>query len=91
MSSQDSININHEMFKNLKVDELKYWDTIIVKLKNKKMSDGIFGRYKGYYGAGIHVCGHPFSEVIDMNADMDDYKIKFVDIEFIKKDTVKKT
>ena len=49
------------------------------------MSDGIFGLYKGYYGAGIHVCGHPFSEVIDMDADMDDYKIKFVDIEFIKK------
>jgi hypothetical protein len=49
------------------------------------MSESIFGLYKGCYGAGIHVCGHPFSEVIDMNADMDDYKIKFVDIEFIKK------
>ena len=90
MSSQDSININHEMFKNLKVDELKYWDTIIVKLKNKKMSDGIFGLYKGYHRDHIKVCGHPFSEVIDMDAYMDDYKIKFVDIEFIKKDTVKK-
>ena len=46
MSSQDSIDINHEMFKNLKVDELKYWDKIIVKLKNQKMSDGFLDYIK---------------------------------------------
>ena len=49
------------------------------------MSESIFGQYKGCYCAGIKVCGHPFSEVIDMDAYMDDYKIKFVDIEFKKK------
>ena len=83
--------INHEMYKSSKVDELKYWDTIIVKLKNKKMRESIFGLYKGFYRDQINVCGHPLSEIRDMNAEMDDYKIKLADIEYIKKDTVKKT
>ena len=42
MNIQDDIDSNYEISENPKIDELKYWNTIIVKLKNKKMSSVSF-------------------------------------------------